>query len=293
MVDLLLERIKYLENELNEKSKNIDQAKAEIIKLFKQCKIAQDKKEEFKNNFLKAINNLDLNSENEFFEGNFLKYPAFLKIIENINDSYLVLIDATFDEDMKKFVLGFLTKKISPFFTINKDIILGVIEEKKYKELKNLNTIPYYNHLSCEFSDIHLYKVLFFSENFNYSKIERAKKIFKEFRLRPIYKNKHFIEYSLDIDKIVDFEREKQNKQKMKYSYIFDESFANIETKIKRTQEIPFVLVVLEKIDKEMDKIKSSKGIENIVIRILNYIEFKFPTFAQEVRFLRDKLKEG
>ena len=293
MVDLLLERIKYLENELSEKSKKIEQAKAEIIKLFKQCKIAQDKKEEFKNNFLKAINNLDLNSENEFFEGNFLKYPAFLKIIENINDSYLVLIDATFDEDMKKFVLGFLTKKISPFFTINKDIILGVIEEKQYKELKNLNTIPYYNHLTCEFSDIHLYKVLFFSENFNYSKIERAKKIFKEFRLRPIYKNKHFIEYSLDIDKIVDFEKEKQNKQKMKYSYILDESFANIETKIKRTQEIPLILVVLEKIDKEMDKIKSSKGIENIVIRILNYIEFNFPTFAQEVRFLRDKLKEG
>jgi len=293
MVDLLLQRIKFLENELSEKSKNIEEAKSEIIKLFKQCKIAQDKKEEFKNNFLKAINNLDLDIENEFFDGNFLKYTAFLKIINNITHSYLVLIDTSSEKDINNFVLGFLTKKISPFFTINQNIILGIIEESRYEELKNLKTIPYYNPITSEFSDIHIYKVLFSANVFDYNKIEKAKKVFKEFRLRPIYKNKHFIEYSLDIDKIVDFEREKLNKQKVKYAYIFDESFANIEVKLKREKEIPFVLVVLEKIDKEMDKIKSSKAIINIVIRILNYIEFNFPTFAQEVRFLRDKLKEG
>ena len=293
MVDLLLERIKYLENELNEESKKIEKSKSEIIALFKKCRVPQNKKDVFKTQFLKIMNNLNLNIKAEFFENNFLKYSAFLQIIENMNNKYLVLIDANFNENIQKFVLGFLMKKISPFFTIDENIIFGIIDEVQYEELKNLKTIPYYNHLTYEFSEIFLYKVLFFSDNFTYAELEKAKTIFKGFRLRPMYKNKYFIEYSLSFDKIVDFEKEKFNKQKMKYSYIFDESFANIEVKLKREKDISFILVVLEKIDKEIDKIKSSKGIENIVIRILNYIEFKFPTFAQEVKFLRDKLRKG
>ena len=293
MIDLLLERIKYLENELTKKSKNIEQSKQEILTLFKQCKISTDKKELFKNKFLKSINNLNIDIKNEFFEGNFLKYSAFLKIIDNITNTYLVLIDTSDGEDVKNFVLGFLTKKISPFFTLNQNIILGIVEENQYQELKTLKSIPYYNQINAEFNDIQIYKILFSSERFDFNKIEQAKKVFKEFRLRPIYKNKHFIEYSLDINKIVDFEREKQNKQKVKYAYIFNESFANIEVKLKREKEIPFVLVVLEKIDKEIEKIKASKAVINIVIRILNYIEFNFPTFTEEVRFLRNKLREG
>jgi len=291
MIDLLLERIKYLENELDDYSEKLQKSKEKIVRLIKECKINKDKKESFKKEFKKIIKNFDVEIGERFFENNFLKYEAFLNIIKGINYGYLVLIDADYEKDIKNFMLGFLTKKITPFFTLSKNIIIGFVGENEYKELKKLKTVPYYNSITMEFSDIPLYKVFFSFNEINESVIQKAEKIFKEFRLRPIYKNKHFIEYSLEFDKIVDFEREKLNKQKEKYSFVFEEPFANLEIKVKREKDIAFILAVLERIDKEMEKIKSSKGISNIVIRILNYIEFHFPEFNEEINYLRSKLK--
>jgi len=291
MIDLLLERIKYLENELDDYSEKLQKSKEKIVRLIKECKINKDKKESFKKEFKKIIKNFDVEIGERFFENNFLKYEAFLNIVKGINYGYLVLIDADYEKDIKNFMLGFLTKKITPFFTLSKNIIIGFVGENEYKELKKLKTVPYYNSITMEFSDIPLYKVFFSFNEINESVIQKAEKIFKEFRLRPIYKNKHFIEYSLEFDKIVDFEREKLNKQKEKYSFVFEEPFANLEIKVKREKDIAFILAVLERIDKEMEKIKSSKGISNIVIRILNYIEFHFPEFNEEINYLRSKLK--
>lgn len=288
MTNLLFERIRDLENKIEK----ISSLKSKILKLFKECKIPKEKKEKFKKELKKVLEEIEV-EKNNFFENNFLRYEIFLELIKNSKNGYLVLIDASFPNEIQYFILGFLVNKISPFFTLKDNLILGFIDEEAYKELKSMKTIPYYNPLTLEFIEIPLYKVFFSFENLTKNKILRAKEKFNEFRIRPTYKNKHFIEYSLELDKLINFEREKLNKEKKKFKDLMEEPFANLEIKLKRNNDLSFVLAILEKIDSEIDKIKSSKGIMNIVIRILNYIEFKFPEFKEEVQYLRKKLKEN
>jgi len=288
MTNLLFERIRDLENKIEK----ISSLKSKILKLFKECKIPKEKKEKFKKELKKVLEEIEV-EKNNFFENNFLKYEIFLELIKNSKNGYLVLIDASFPNEIQYFILGFLVNKISPFFTLKDNLILGFIDEEAYKELKSMKTIPYYNPLTLEFIEIPLYKVFFSFENLTKNKILRAKEKFNEFKIRPTYKNKHFIEYSLELDKLINFEREKLNKEKKKFKDLMEEPFANLEIKLKRNNDLSFVLAILEKIDSEIDKIKSSKGIMNIVIRILNYIEFKFPEFKEEVQYLRKKLKEN
>ena len=81
--------------------------------------------------------------------------------------------------------------------------------------------------------------------------------------------------------------------QKSKFSYIYDEKYPNLEVMLKREiKNIPFILALLERIDEEIEQIKESKGIENIVNRMLNYIEINLPDegILEEVRFLRQRL---
>ena len=294
MVNVLLNRIKELEENLKEISKNNEEAKNEFLELFRQCKIPKEKKEIFKKRFLNSLNKIkSIEEKNNLFNENILKYEAFLEIIKNLKSGYLVLIDANYSKEIQKFILDFLINKIGPFFTINENIIIGLVDEKQYEKLKNIKIISYYNALKAEFSDIDLYKMFFEVKNYNFSEIEKAKKIFKEFRIRPAYKNKHYIEYSLIKDKIIDFEQEKLNKEKQKYAFIYDEMYPNLEVKLKREiNNTPFVLAVLERIDKEMNKIKESKGLMNIVNRMLNLIEAKLndDNIFEEVQYLRSKL---
>jgi hypothetical protein len=60
----------------------------------------------------------------------------------------------------------------------------------------------------------------------------------------------------------------------------------------KEIKNIPFVLALLERIDTEINEIKESKGIQNIVNRMLNYIELNLPEkgILEEVKFLRQRL---
>ena len=53
-------------------------------------------------------------------------------------------------------------------------------------------------------------------------------------------------------------------------------------------------MALLERIDNEMDEIKDSKGIQNIVNRMLNYIELNLPekSITNEVKVLRERLSE-
>ena len=91
MTDLLLERIKELEEELEISSKKINSTKEEIIQQYKESKINKNKKNEFKKKFKEAIEKININMPDKFFENNFLKYDAFIKIIENLNGGYLNL----------------------------------------------------------------------------------------------------------------------------------------------------------------------------------------------------------
>jgi len=295
MVNILLNKIKELENKLAQIEKNNNEAKEEILELFKECKIDKSKKDKFKNRLKKTIFKLQIPKNEYFFDGIALKYNSFIEILKTMDHGYLVIIEADFKKEIKQFVLGYLINKISPFFTLDKDLIIGFLNEEQLNKLKKIKDISYFNPETNEFSDVEIYKIFFENDTFTLFDIEKAKKIFREYRKRPSYKNKHFIEYSLSKNKITDFEKDKLNKQKEKYAYIYDETYPNLEYKLKKEiKNIPFVLVVLERIDKELDEIKNSKGIINIVNRMLNYIELNLPerNVIDEIKILREKLKD-
>ncbi|NPA87508.1 MAG: hypothetical protein GXO01_02260 [Epsilonproteobacteria bacterium] len=295
MVNVLLDKIKVLENQLDEIKENNAKAKELLFKLFKECKVSKEKKEKFKNSFLKAVSMLDIKDIPSFYDDkNALRFSSFLEIAKNIKNGYLVIIDVdSGDMEKKKFVLGFVVNKISPFFTYSDDKIIGIIDDQQLKELKNINKIPFYNPQNGDFSEIEIFKVVFDTDEFSVQNIQRAIKVFEDFRIRPSYKNKRYIEYSLNTNKVIDFEQEELNKQKSKFSYIYDEKYPNLEVMLKREiKNIPFILALLERIDEEIEQIKESKGIENIVNRMLNYIEINLPDegILEEVRFLRQRL---
>lgn len=293
MINLLLKRIKELENKMDKISENNEKAKNEILDLFKQCKVDKHLKENFKKRLINIINKLEISKNEKYFNENFLKYNTFIEIAKSLNKGYLVIINADYNDEIKKFILGYLLNKISPFFTLYKNKIVGIVDEKQYKEVKKINSLSYFNPQSNDFSEIELKKMIFESENFDYLTIEKAKKIFNEFQKRPSYKNKHYIEFSLIKNKITDFEKEKLDKQKEKYAYIYEETYPNLEFKLKKEiKNIPFVLALLDRIDKELDEIKQSKGIINVVNRILNYIEMNVVELRDEIKILRNNLKE-
>jgi len=266
MINILLQKIKELETELKEIKQKNSFAKEKILELFKECKIPKEKKSKFKLELVSVLSNLDVKKINSFYdENNALKYSSFIDIAKNINKGFLVIIDGHMNEDKRKFVIGFLINKISPFFAFSDNKIIGILDNEQLKKIKELNEIPFFNPQTGEFDDVEVFKVVFDTEEFDLRNIEKAKKIFDELRRRPSYKNKRYIEYSLDKNKVIDFEQEQLSKEKRKFAYIYDEKYPNLEIILKREiRNIPFVLALLERIDEEMDYIKESKGIQNI-----------------------------
>ncbi len=294
MVNILLNKIKELENEIKNIQIKNEEAKEIIATLCQECKIEKSKKENFQKKLLKSLNNLQTKKIEEFFtkEGA-LKYNSFLKIASSIHNGFLLIIDANFELEKQQFILGYLINKITPFVTLRKNMIIGMLDEKQFKEIKKLDKLPFYNPHTSEFDEIEIFKIIFDIEEFNLNTVEKAVKLFEEFRKRPSFKNKKYIEYSLIKNKVVDFEQEELNKQKEKYSYIYDEKYPNLEVILKREKNnIAFILALLERIDTEIDQIKDSKGILNIVNRMLNFIELNNPdsSIIEEVKFLREKL---
>ncbi|WP_457563559.1 hypothetical protein [Caminibacter pacificus] len=290
MVDVLLYKIKKLENDINEIKEKNEYAISLIKELLKPGKI---NKQELIKTLTKLTELLKVEKNEHYFHGSFLTFNAFLDLVKKKENFFIVLVDANMQNIKQDYLLGYLTNKISPIFTIKDNIIFGVVEKDKLNLLKKTNVLPFYNPQTGEFDEIELFKVLFYVEKVDFKTLEKMKKIFKDFRVRPSYKNKHFIEYSLVKDKVVDFEQEELNKQKEKFSYIYDEKYPNLEVLVKKEiKNIPFILAVLERIDTELDEIKESKGIQNVVNRILNYIELNLPEegVLEEVRFLRKKL---
>jgi len=294
MINILLEKIKELELELSSiKERNL-RSKETILELFKECKVSKEKKEKFKKQLIKVLSELEIKNISSFYDqNNALKYNSFLEIAKNIHNGFLVIIDGNMKEEKRKFIIGFLINKISPFFALTNNKIVGILDKNQLNKIKSLNEIPFFNPQNGEFNDIEIYKVVFDTDEFDLKNIEKAKKIFDELRMRPSYKNKRYIEYSLEKNKIIDFEQEELSKEKRKFAYIYDEKYPNLEGLLKKEiKNIPFVLALLERIDNEMDEIKNSKGIQNIVNRMLNYIELNLPEegILEEVRFLRQSL---
>jgi hypothetical protein len=284
MSEVLFNRIKFLENEIKKRQNLINE-------LQKVCKIPENKKTAI----LKLFNELN-NIDEFFFENGILTFRAFLKLLQELKNGYLLIVDYENKNDLKtKYILSFFNKKFSSVFSTDNHYIYGIIYKYELKEIKNLNKIDYFNPLNEEFDEIEIYKIVFEDERFNAEDLYKAKKIFSEYRLRPSFKNKHYIEYSLNRNKLIDFEKEKLNKEKQKYKFIYDETYPNLEIKLKKEiNNIPFILALLERIDKEINEIKNSRGTINVVVRMLNYIDLHTgeKSLREIIQYLRKKLKE-
>jgi len=295
MYNKLLEKIKYLENELEEVKQNNEIVSKNLKKLFNECKIEKDKKEKFKQNFKKNLTLLQNIEFKKTFHDGILGFEAFLEFLNDIENSALLTVKLFDDKQKNRYLYGYFTKKISPFFTIKDDILIGLISKNNISKIKQLNKLPFYNPQNEDFDEIELFKVIFMAENIDMFIINKIFLKFDELYKRPSLRKKHFIVYSLDKDKIVDFEIEESLKEKNKYSYIYEESYPDLELKLKREiRNIPFILALLERIDEELDEIKNSRGIINVVNRILNYIQLHVTEeeIQKIVKNLRDTLKK-
>ncbi|GAB6044831.1 hypothetical protein JCM11957_04290 [Caminibacter profundus] len=291
MINKLLDKIKKLEEEI-EHIKNKNQIiKNNLIVLFKDCKIEKNKKNDFIEKLMKNLNALEIENCESFFTKNYISPNNFFELIEG--EKYVIFIIV--DSDKKEYVTSFLIKKFSPFFTIYKEKIIGVIEKKVLDDLKSVKSIPFFNPQTLEYEDIEIYKAIFLTDKFSFNNLHKIFELFDSFRNRPSLMKKHFIIYDLDKEKFIDFEKEKIEKEKSKYSYIYEETYPVLEIKLKRERNnIPFIFAMLERIDKEIDEIKKSRGSINVVNRILNFIELQVneKEIKKIIKTLRKQLKE-
>ncbi len=294
MVNKLLEKIKELENEIEYiKEKNGIVIK-NIKSLFSKCKIEKDKKEKFKNKLIQNLNALKIEHKKIFIDG-ILNFDEFLKLIKNEKDLYILAVRLPEDKIKIKYMYSFFTKKFDFLFTVKDDILLGTIYKKHLNEIKNLKSLPFYNSLTEEFDEIELFKVVFEAEDINKDVFDKIINIFNSLYARPSFRKKHFIEFSLIKNKIVNFEMEKIKEEKNRYKYIYEETYPSLEVKLKQNINNPaFVLALLERIDNEIEEIKNSRGIANVINRILNYIDLKSPEkeLKRITKILRDSLKK-
>jgi hypothetical protein len=294
MYTKLLQRIKYLENELESLKKNNEIVAKNIKKLFNECKIEKNKKEKFKQTLKNNLNLLQNIEVKKTFDNNILSYESFLDFLNDLSNSAILAVKLTDDEQKNKFIYGYFTKKIRPFFTVKDKILLGIIDKKDIPTIKKLNKLPFFNPKTDEFDELELFKVIFLSENINMFTISKILPLIDELYNRPSLRKKHFIVYSLDKNKIIDFEREELLKEKGKYSFVYDKTYPELESILKReSKNIPFILTLLERIDEELDEIKNSRGLINVINRILNYLELNVREegILKMIKSLRNALK--
>lgn len=292
MIEKLFNKIKYLEKEI-EKIKEKNEIVAKNLKeLFKECKVEKEKKDAFKQKLIKNLNALKIDNVDLTFTKGILNFSKFLEFLSDSKDIYVVAIKLTSDEVKNKYIYSYFIKHFNPLFSIYNDILLGVIEKKDLDKVKRLNFIPFFNPKTEEVSDIELFKIVFYVDEINFENINKLIKKFQELSNRPSFKNKHFIEYSLEKDRIVDFEQEEIQKNKEKYAFIYKEKYPDLEIKLKKEiNNIPFLLALLERIDMELEEIKNSRGLMNVVNRILKFMEIK--TNEKEIRNMVKSLKES
>jgi hypothetical protein len=290
MTEKLLQKIAKLEDEIEHIKNNNLKVIEELKKLCAECKVEKGKKEKFKSKLIKCLNALKIETEEKSFSDGILDFKEFLNLLSGSEDVFILTIDLNMEKDKQKYIYGYFVKKFNPVFSIKDNILYGVIEKKDLEEIKKLNKLPFFNPLTQEFDEIELFKIIFITSKFDFKTFEKIKKIFNDLRNRPSFRKKHFIVYSIDKNRVIDFEMEEMLKEKEKYSYIYEETYPSLEIKLKNeVKNAAFVLSLLERIDEEIDEIKTSRGIINVVNRILNYIDLH--TNEEEIRKIVNSLK--
>jgi len=289
MLKSLVEKLKECEEDKQKILLQNSEIKNLIDKILHSHKV---KKEDILKTFKKIERLLVLNSE-KIFEKNYLTFSSFLELMINEKNVYLLLIDVeNFNSKQIDFLINYFYNKISPVISLKDKILYIYLSEKKVDEIKKLNTLPYYDPLTSEFEELELFKVLFIIEEFNPKVLEEIEKKFYEFKKRPMFKKRHFIVFDLNSKKVVDLDIEEIKKEKEKFSYIYDETYPTLELKLKQNIEnLAFILAILERIDKELEEIKDSRGIKNVVNRILNFIDLRIKD--NEIRKMAEVLKNS
>ena len=126
MVYFLFQNIQELENKLSQVQKNLNDIKDDLSIVMQECKVKKDKKQDIQESFKNILCKLNLECEKPFFNQKFnryvLNYQTFIKIAStDDNFHYLTIIDADISIDKIQFTLGFLIKKISPYFSFHEN----------------------------------------------------------------------------------------------------------------------------------------------------------------------------
>jgi len=277
----LLDKVKELENRLKEVQEKESKLKKLSLSLKNNCSsilkvtiLDKSQKEKIEKNMAILISNLGIEDKNFIFNKNGVLYKEdFINMLSSDSDieNKVLFVFELRNSDEVEFAKSFILSKFTPFLTIENKTIIGVIEKKKLKEFEETKFIPYF--MNGEYKELKFFVVFFDIEEFNFKTLEKALGIFRRFYLKPSFSDKSFVHYSMKYNKIIDFEVLKREKQKREFSYLYEMKYPEIEQFIrKEIKNIPFLLVLLDKIDNDLNEIKKSKGTIIVVKRILSFI---------------------
>jgi len=275
----LLDRVKELENRIKEIDEKENKLKKLSMNLKNSCdsvlrisKLNESVKERMEKNINQLVSNLGVEKQDFIFDKNGTLYKEdFIKLIANNIKEKVLFVFKLRDSKELEFAKSFILSKFTPFVTIEDEKIIGVIDKDRLKEFENTKFIPYF--VNGEYKELKFFVVFFDIEEINFNILQEALSIYKRFYLKPSFEFKSFVHYSMKNNKIIDFEVLKIQKQKKEFDYLYDMKYPEIEQNIrKEIKNIPYLLVLLDKIDNDLNEIKQSKGSIIVVKRILSFI---------------------
>jgi hypothetical protein len=277
--NILLEKIKELEEILKTIQKKEEQLKKITLILEKNCNsilqvttLNSSIKNRMKKNINTLLFNLGIKNKNYIFDDRgFLYKDLFINFLSKDIKNRTLFIFKLKDSDEIDFAKSFIISKFTSFLTIDDDKIIGFLNKDKVKEFEKIKFIPYF--VNGVYKEIEFFVVFFDIEEINSSILEKCLNIFKRFFLKPSLSEKSFVHYSLKENRIIDFDIIEIKKQKKQFDYLYDMKYPEIEQNLRKNiKNISYLLVLFDKIDSDLNEIKKSKGTILVVKRILNFI---------------------
>jgi len=276
----LLNHIKDLENELNDlKQKEIKLQKI-VLNLKKLCQpilnvnlMSRDINTKIGKYLNTLINNLDVDNHSTLFHDNgYIQKEKFFELVQKFDfKENLLFIFKLKDSNELEFVSSFIESKFATFLFIDVNKVVGIIKKKDLKEFEKTKFIPFFK--DGKYEELKFFVIFFEVQMLDNLAYKKASNLFDRFYLKPSMNDKSFVHYSLNEDKIIDFELIEKEKIKKEFAYINELKYPEIETLIrKEIKNSRFILALLDRIDNEIKEIKNSKGTIIVVKRILSFI---------------------
>jgi len=270
--------------ELEEILENVEEKEHKLKKIVKNveilCQSILDNsmlKKEIKSKIKKYITLLHNNLEtkpivSKFYKNGYLDIKKLFQFFKEIDfsDKIFFIFRLRGSRELQ-FSASFIETKFTSLVAIDVNRIIGVIPKNRLKEFEKLKTIPCFK--DSNYCDLQFFVIFFEMKKFSEGEYHRAVDIFERFFLKNSFSDKHYIHYSLIENRIIDYEAIEKNKLKKEYSYIFEMKYPELDLKLrKEIKNIKFLLILLDRIDNELEEIKKSKGTILVVRRILSFI---------------------